>query len=100
MNYIIRGFDEQFGQLMVECSCANHSHTQTFAVDLPIKEDGTYPVGEELDTLIRSMMPTWHFERLDAVAAGVSNADQILALVVPYPEPVVPVTPEEQTQPE
>lgn len=99
LNYIIRGFDEKIGQIVVEVTCVEHGEIQVFAVDLPIKEDNTYPVGEELDALIRSMTPTWHFDRMDKTSAGVANAAAIKSLVVPYPEPEVVVN-EPLTQPE
>lgn len=79
--YVIREFNEQFGQIVVEW------RGQRLAVDLPIKDDNTYPVGEELDGIIKAILPTWHFERLDRIASGVSNASQIAALVVPIPQP-------------
>jgi hypothetical protein len=87
LNYVIRGFDEKVGQILVEVTCVEHNNVQTFAVDLPIKEDNTYPVGEELNDLMKSMTPTWFFERMDKTSAGVANVDAIKALVIPYPEP-------------
>lgn len=87
LNYIIRAFDEKVGQILVEVTCVEHNDVQTFAVDLPIKDDNTYPVGNELDALIRSMVPTWHFDRMEKTSVGIRNVDAIKALVVPYPEP-------------
>lgn len=85
-KYIIREFNESFGQIVVEY------RDQKIAIDLPIKDDNTYPVGEELDATIRSMLPIWHYERIDRIASGVSNKAEIAALVVPYPEPVIEPT--------
>ncbi len=103
LNYIIRGFDEKLGQIVVEVTCVEHNDTQIFAVDLPIKEDNTYPVGEELDALIRSMAPTWHFDRMDKTSAGVSNVDTIKSLIIPFPQPepqVVISSDTQETQPQ
>lgn len=90
LNYVIRSFDDKIGQIVVDVTCAEHEHTQTFAVDLPIKEDNTYPVGDELNALIASMAPVWHFERM-TLTAGVTNTDAIRSLVVARPEPVTPI---------
>lgn len=87
MQYIIRKFDESFGQLTIEYGDI------TFAYDLPIDENNNYPVGEELDRQIKLVLPVWHTERKEKVAAGVNNAAQIRALVQPYPE--VAPSPEE-----
>jgi hypothetical protein len=99
LNYVIRGFDEKLGQITVEVTCAEHGESVLFSVDLPVKEDNTYPIGAELDALILTMTPTWHFERMDKTSAGVSNVEAIKSLVVPYPEPMVEETPT-QPQPE
>jgi hypothetical protein len=80
-EYVIRKFDKVFGQLHIECGDI------TFCFDIPIKDDRTYPTGAELDELIKSVIPVWHFERKDKIAAGVLNEAEIDALVVPYPEP-------------
>lgn len=86
-EYIIRAFDENFGQLEIEYSGI------TFAYDLPIDENNNYPTGEELDRQIKLVLPVWHEERKAKVAAGVNNAAEIKALVVP--RPVVEPTQEE-----
>jgi len=85
--YKIRGFNPNFGQIIVECYSADGSYSQEFALDLPIKDDNTYPVGDELSALIMSMAPTWHYERTQRVLAGVSNSAAIQSLVEPYPQP-------------
>lgn len=89
LTHIIRNFDEKIGQITVEVTCAEHGESVLFAVDLPVKEDNTYPVGDELNALIDSMTPTWHFERMDKTTAGVSNVDVLKGLVVPYSEPEI-----------
>ena len=75
MDYQIVHFNEAQGQIAVKC------RDMYFNVDLPIV-DGKYPVGEELDSLIQSFIPIWHFERQELISAGVSNVDAIRALVV------------------
>jgi hypothetical protein len=84
MNYVIRKFDESFGQLVIEYGDV------TFAYDIPIDENNNYLVGEELDQQIKGLLPVWHIERKNKIEAGVGNADAIRALVQPYPEPETP----------
>lgn len=97
LQYKIRSFNAAFGQILVEYYSANEQYSQAFSLDLPIKDDNTYPVGDELSALIVSMAPTWHYERTQKVSAGVSNSAVIESLVEPYPQP----EPEpEVTQPE
>ena len=86
-NYIIRAFNEDFGQLVIEYGDI------TFSYDLPIDENNNYPVGEELDRQIKLVLPVWHEERKEKVGAGVNNSAEIRALVVP--KPVVQPTQEE-----
>lgn len=80
MSYIIRKFDESFGQLVIEYA------DTTFAYDVPIDENNNYLVGEALDEQIKLFLPVWHNERKEKIAAGVGNADVLRALVQPYPE--------------
>lgn len=86
MDYKIIGFNERLGQIGVMCE------HRTFCVDLPIK-DGAFPVGEELDKLIQDFIPVWAFERDRLLANGVSNADEIHALVEQPNEPLPAETP-------
>lgn len=83
MNYIIRNFDESFGQLTIEFD------DMTFAYDVPIDENNNYIVGEALDEQIKGLLPVWHIERKNKIAAGVGNVDVLKAMVQPYPEPQV-----------
>lgn len=85
-EYTIRAFNEEFGQLTIECG------SQIFAFDIPIV-DGNYITGDELDARIQEVCPVWHDERIATVAAGIGNTDAIKALVVPFP--VVEPTEEE-----
>ena len=90
--YKIRSFNAAFGQISIEYYSANGQYSQEFALDLPVKDDNTYPVGDELSALIISMSPTWHYERTQKVLAGVSNSAVIQSLVEPYPQPEPEVT--------
>ena len=85
MEYRIVKFDASQGQIAVKCQGVY------FNVDLPIV-NGLFPVGEELDSLIQGFIPVWHFERQALLAAGVSNAGAIQALVVEdtIPESAIP----------
>jgi hypothetical protein len=87
LQYKIRNFNAAFGQISIEYYSANGQYSQEFALDLPIKDDNTYPVGDELSALIMSTAPTWHYERTQKVLAGVSNSAAIQSLVEPYPQP-------------
>ena len=80
-DYVIRNFDKTFGQLIIEY------RNQKICFDLPIKDDNTYPVGDELNQAILSILPVWHFQRIDRIASGILNESEIESLVVPYPEP-------------
>lgn len=82
MNYIIRQFDKQSGQITVE-----YDGKWTFAIDLPI-EDGAFPVGERLEEVIQGIAPTWLAERQQLLATTPLNADVIEGLVQPLPEVV------------
>lgn len=84
MQYVIRSFDTERGQITVE-----YEGQWTYAIDLPV-EDGAFPVGEKLEALIQSMAPVWLLERQQALAASPANTDQIQALVQPYPDPPAP----------
>jgi hypothetical protein len=101
LNYKIRRFDANFGQISVEYFSEDGSYKQEYAIDLPIKDDNTYPVGDELLALIVSMAPTWHYERTQKIHAGVSNSAAIQNLVEPHPVPAQQIEePSEEIVPE
>ena len=84
-TYKIIGFDKTTGSISIEFD----PQMVPTAVDLPIKEDGTYPVGEELDAYVQGFIPTWFLERKQRIAAGIANEAEITALVQePIPAPV------------
>jgi hypothetical protein len=85
LNYKIRKFDVNFGQISVEYFSEDGLYKQEYAIDLPIKSDNTYPIGNELEEIINGMAPIWHYERIQKVLAGVSNSDSIQSLVEPHP---------------
>lgn len=89
MNYVIRQFDESFGQLVIEYG------DTTFAYDIPIDENNNYLVGEALDEQIKLFLPVWHIERKNKISEGIGNVEAIRALVQPYPE--TPVANESNT---
>jgi len=78
VNYKIIGFNSQLGQLKVEYG----PQLDVMVIDVPIV-DGLFMVGEELIKYIEGMIPTWHFERLEKLTAGIPNADEITKLVQP-----------------
>lgn len=80
MQYIIRSFDAQSGQITVE-----YDGKWTYAIDLPI-EDNQFPTGEKLESIISGMYPAWLVERQTQLAANPANAEIIQALVQPFPQ--------------
>lgn len=75
MDYVIKSFNEEIGQLTVE-----YNGQWVYAVDLPI-ENGAFPVGERLEEVIQGVAPVWLLERKNALAQNPANADVIRALV-------------------
>jgi hypothetical protein len=101
LNYKIRKFDIDFGQILVEYFSEDGLYKQEYAIDLPIKEDNTYPIGAELETVINGVAPTWHYERTKKISAGVSNSAAIQNLVEPHPVPAPQIEePAEEVVPE
>lgn len=90
MDYIIRNFNQETGQLNVE-----YGGKWVYAVDLPI-ENGEFPTGDKLEEIIQSVAPVWLVEREAALSSTTTtnaSAAIIAALVQPYPEPEVVDTP-------
>ena len=67
LNYKIRKFDINFGQISVEYFSDDGLYSQEYSIDLPIKSDNTYPIGSELAEVINGVAPTWHYERIQKV---------------------------------
>jgi hypothetical protein len=80
-NYIIRSFDQTRGSIVVEYEGHNIN------IDLPLV-NGLYPTGAELDNHIQAYLPVEWIQRLNTIAAGISNSSDIASLVVPYPTQV------------
>jgi len=84
MQYIIRAFDVNNGQITVE-----YDGKWTYAVDLPV-ENGAFPIGERLEEIIQGVAPVWLAERQNSLVSTPANADAIQALVQEYPIPEAP----------
>ena len=87
MDYKIRAFNKQSGQIVVE-----YEGTWTYSIDLPIT-DGKFPVEEELEQVIQNIAPVYLKERKELLAQGISNAAEIEKLVVPFIEATPDVEP-------
>ena len=85
-NFIIRSFSEVDGQVVVEFN-NNLGVPSKVSVDLVIDDNGNVPEGDALYAAINQFYPTWYFERLAKLAAGIKNAAAVRASVVPYPAP-------------
>lgn len=83
MDYIIRSFNKENGQITVE-----YAGKWTYAIDLPV-ENNAFPIGERLEEIIQSMAPVWLVERQALLSANPQNAEIIEALVQPLPEETV-----------
>lgn len=84
----IIAFDEATAQITIRVAGLS-----PIVIDLPIDDEGNLPTGETLTQYVSGFVPTWHFERQQKLANGVSNASAVAALV--EPEPVVPPTTEQ-----
>jgi hypothetical protein len=80
-TYVITKFDEAAGQIIVRFDAS----IGPAAIDLPI-ENGLYITGDTLDAYIKGFIPTDFIERAKKVSAGIPNAADIAALVVPEDE--------------
>jgi hypothetical protein len=74
MNYIIKHFIEETGQIVV--SFGEH----IFYIDAPITQDGLYSTGEDLDAYIKGFAPTDFLNRKEKIAAGIANSAALKAL--------------------
>lgn len=90
MDYVINSFDETTGQLTV-----TFGGSLTYAVDIPLDENGLYIVGEQLDAYIQGFAPVQFIERKNKIAAGIANVDAIKAIAPNAPSPHVTLTQEE-----
>jgi hypothetical protein len=74
MNYVIKHFIEETGQIVV--SFNGH----IFSIDTPLTQDGLYITGEELDAYIKGFAPTDFINRKEKIAAGIANSAVLKAL--------------------
>lgn len=78
MTYKVLSFDENVGTLLIQFA----DNVGPMNIDVPLREDGTFMAGEELDTYIRSFIPTSFINRIDAIKNGIPNINEVKALVV------------------
>lgn len=79
MNYIIKSFNPSSGSIVVE-----FENEFDYNIDIPI-EKGLYITGESLHNYILGFYPQLIIDRQKQIAQGISNADEIRSLVVPFP---------------
>jgi hypothetical protein len=79
MAYTIQKFDVATGQATVKFD----SGPNKFGVDIPLNAEGLYITDEELQAYINGFEPRDFNERASKIAAGIPNASDITALVVP-----------------
>lgn len=85
MTYQIIEFIESTGQVILHVD-----GFPSFAVDLPIDENGNVPTGDELNQYLNGFIPVWQIERNQKLISGITNASEIHKLVTPLPiQPVV-----------
>lgn len=69
MKYEIKAFNRSTGQLVIEFDNGN-----VITIDIPI-ENSLYIVGEQLDSYIRSFIPTLTNTRTELISKGIANSD-------------------------
>lgn len=90
MAYTIQKFDTATGQATVKFD----SGPNKFSVDIPLTAEGLYITGAELQAYINGFEPKEFNERTAKIVAGIANANDITALVVPA-EDAPSLTPEQ-----
>jgi len=85
LSYKIRIFDIPNGSILISVHNTGGTEKGSLNIDLPMDSDGLYLVGTPLDDYIKGFIPETHFDRLETVGGGVSNASAITALLDPYP---------------
>lgn len=76
MSYIIKQFNENTGQLVVQFDEA----VPPSSIDVPLTQNGLYITGEELDIYIKGFAPTDFIARGKQIAAGIANSAELKAL--------------------
>ena len=85
LSYKIRTFNSASGSILISVHNTGGTEVGSLNIDLPMDGDGLYLVGTPLDDYIKGFIPEGHFDRLETVGVGVSNASAITALLEPYP---------------
>lgn len=85
MDYKIKQFDQSTGQIVVEFLLIDGVE---IAIDLPIDENRCVPTGDALDTYIKGFLPYGAVQRKQALAGGIANASELMALFEPPSPPV------------
>lgn len=96
INYKIIGFDKDLGQITI-----SPDGYPSFALDLPISDDGLVITGEQLDQYINGFLPyTLEIRKQTIANVGIKNFDEIIKLAeipeIATVEPVVTVETDDQ----
>jgi len=75
-KFKILNFNKQTGSILIQ-----FDRGESFWVDIPVKEDGNYMVGDELIKYVNGMYPQIHYDRLDKISNGIKNSDEIEKLI-------------------
>lgn len=86
LSHKIRYFDETAGNIQVSIHKADGTELGAMAVDVPMDADGKYVVGDALNQYIKDFIPNEHYTRKETVVAGISNKDEVKAMIEAYPE--------------
>lgn len=86
LSHKIRIFDEADGNIQVSIHKADGTELGLIAIDVPMDADGKYLVGDALNTYITEFIPTDHYTRKETVGAGISNKDEVKAMIQAYPK--------------
>jgi hypothetical protein len=85
-DYKIINFDKTRGSIVIKYS----EEFSPMGIDIPIN-DNKYIIGEELDTFIKGFIPVNYMNRLNLIKSGVSNAQEIQALVEEEPTKIASI---------
>jgi hypothetical protein len=85
-DYKIINFDKTRGSIVIKYS----EEFSPMGIDIPIN-DNKYIIGEELDTFIKGFIPVNYMNRLNLIKSGISNAQEIQALVEEEPTKIASI---------
>lgn len=86
LSHKIRYFDEASGNIEVSIHKSDGTELGSIAIDVPMDAEGKYVVGDALNTYITEFIPKDHYTRKETVGAGISNKDEVKAMIEAYPE--------------